>query len=153
METDFHYPSDFCLFLVTFGNDIFWNSQISIKWLVSTFRCWQFSRSSFFCTKNITKKLILEFQLSAPHLVGFGPQKEYPFDPCQYRGFLFLHFFNTFNFFCFQDITWNYIQKALNSLLCWFLAVIRGLPGVRMCNGITLKSAFFSKPHKFFKIL
>ena len=91
METDFHYPSDFCLFLVTFSNDIFWNSQISIKWLVSTFRCWQFSRSSFFCTKNITKKVILEFQLSAPHLVGFGPQKEFPFDPCQYRGFLFLY--------------------------------------------------------------
>ena len=96
METAFHYPSDFCLFLVTFGNDIFWNSQISIKWLVSTFRCWQFSRSSFFCTKNITKKLIWEFQLSAPHLVGFGSQKEFPFDRCTYRGSLFLHFFQQF---------------------------------------------------------
>ena len=102
METAFHYPSDFSLFLVIFGNDIFWNSQISIGWLVSTFRCWQFSRSSFFCTKNITKKLILEFQLSAPHLVGFGSQKEFPFDRCTYRGSLFLHFFNNFKFFEFS---------------------------------------------------
>ena len=31
----------------------------------------------------------------------------------------------------------------------WFLAVIFGLAGVRICNGITLKSVFFSKSHKF----
>ena len=103
METAFHYPSDFSRFLVIFGNDIFWNSQISIGWLVSTFRCWQFSRSSFFFTKNITKKLIWEFQLSAPHLVGFGSQKEFPFDRCTYRGSLFLHFFQQFkNFWVFR---------------------------------------------------
>ena len=87
---------DFIIFFVFLKNDFSWNWAIRIGELVSTFRCWQFSRSSFFCTKNITKKLILEFQLSAPHLVGFGSQKEFPFDRCTYRGSLFLHFFQQF---------------------------------------------------------
>ena len=150
METAFHYPSDVSLFLVIFGNDIFWNSQISIGWLVSTFRCWQFSRSSFFCKKNITKKLIWEFQLSAPHLVGFGSQKEFPFDRCTYRGSLFLHFFSTIlKFLSFQDIKWNYTQKAVN--FQFFL-----VPGsdFRPCwcqdmQGNYTKKYIFSKSHKF----
>ena len=95
-ESAFHYPSDFSIFLVIFGNDIFWNWSICIWKMVSTFPLWQFSRASFFAHKNITKKLILEFPLGTPHLVGYGSQKEFPFDRCTYRGSLFLHFFQQF---------------------------------------------------------
>ena len=95
-ETGFHYSSDFFIFLVISGNDIFWNWWICIWKSDSTFSLWQFSRASFFAQKNITKKMVLEFQLSAPHLVGYGPQKEFPFDRCTYRGSLFLHFFQKF---------------------------------------------------------
>ena len=33
-------------------------------------------------------------------------------------------------------------SKVVSSIFFWFLAVICGLPGVRICNGITFKSAF-----------
>ena len=83
----------------------------------------------------------------------FLSQKEYPFDPCTYRGFLFLHFFHCFLKFCVFRIPYVIILKMRRILyFFWFLAVIFGLPGVRLCNVITLKSAFFSKLQNFFKI-
>ena len=105
----FHYPSDFALFLVLLKNVIFWNWPIRIGELDSTFPCWQFSRSSFFAQKSIMKKLIFlcfhdtEGNSTQKEInFQFLSQKEYPFDPCQYRGFLFLHFFSDFLNFVFS---------------------------------------------------
>ena len=150
METAFHYPSDFCLFLVTFSNDIFWNSQISIKWLVSTFRCWQFSRSSFIWIKNITKKLILEFQLSAPHLVGFGSQKEFPFDRCTYMGFSVITLFSeNLKFFVFSGYQMELHSKAVNFQFFnswqWFSP-----SWCQVFQWNYTQKCIFSKSHKFF---
>ena len=49
----------------------------------------------------------MEFPLSTPHLVGYGSQKEFPFDPCTYRGSLFLHFFENFKFLAFAKTLLN----------------------------------------------
>ena len=56
-------------------------------------------------------------------------------------------------FWCFQDIKWNYTQKAVNFQFFLIPGSDFRLPGVRFFNGITLRSAFFSKSHKFFKNL
>ena len=60
-----------------------------------------------------------------------------------WRFSVFTLFSEILNFSCFQDIKWNYTQKAVNFQFSWFLAVIFGIAGVRFSNGITLKSVFF----------
>ena len=107
----------------------------------------------FFAQKNTTKKLIWEFQLSAPHLVGFGSQKEFPFDRCTYRGSLFLHFFNNFNFFEFSGYQIEVHSKGSQFSIFF-------VPGsdFRPCwcqdmQGNYTKKYILSKSHKFFKKL
>ena len=112
-ESAFHYGAGFSIFLVIFSNDIFWNRWISIWKIVSTFPLWQFSRSSFFAQKFITKKLILEFLFGTPHLVGYGSQKEFPFDRCTYRGSLFLHFFRKFQISCVSKNPIKYASSGI----------------------------------------
>ena len=63
-------------------------------------------------------------------------------------------FWKILNYFCcFQDIKWNYTQNAVNFQFFLIPGSDFRLPGVRFSNGITLRSAFFSKSHKFFKNL
>ena len=90
---------DSTLFLVLLKHDILWNWAIRVGWLVSTFRCWQFSPSSFFARKNTTEKLIFLCSLltdvnsSQKEInVPFLSKKESHFDLCTCRGFQFLHF-------------------------------------------------------------
>ena len=79
-------------------NDFSWNWAIRIGELVSTFRCWQFSPSSFFAQKNTTNKLIFlcliftDMNSSQKEInVPFLSKKESHFDRCTHRGFLLLH--------------------------------------------------------------
>ena len=51
-RTCFQLTVGFSFFWVLISNDIFWNGPIRIGWLVRTFPCSQFSRSSFFAQKT-----------------------------------------------------------------------------------------------------
>ena len=53
----------------------------------------------------------------------------------------------------FQDITWNYIQKAINFQFFLIPGSDFRLRGVRFSNGITSKSVFFQNRIKIFKNL
>ena len=131
----FPFRDGFYAFFGSFGGDIFWNWSIRIWKMVSTFPLWQFSRASFFAQKNITKKIMfLCFQDTECNSTQteinfqFLSQEEYPFDPCTYRGFLFLHFSLFFKILCFQDTICNYTQNAENFIFFgswqWFSAFL-----------------------------
>ena len=157
-------------------NDFAWNWAIRIGELVSTFRCWQFSPSSFFAQKNTTKKLIFlcliftDVNSSQKEInVRFLSKKESHFDRCTYRGFLFLHIFHSFwtlgvlrvhvSLVCctyrgFLFLHYFYVPKMQKILyLLWFLQVIFGLTGAPLCNRNLLKSAFWSKFQMFLQFL
>ena len=82
-------------------NDFAWNWAIRIGELVSTFRCWQFSPSSFFAQKNTTKKLIF--------LCFFFTNVN-----SSQKAISFQVFLNSWQFvaasWC-KDMEWKYIQK------------------------------------------
>ena len=62
-------------------------------------------------------------------------------------------FWKILNYFCcFQDIKWNYTQKAVNFQFFLIPGSDFRLPGVRFSNGITLRSAFFQNRINFLKI-
>ena len=157
-------------------NDFAWNCAIRIGELVSAFRCWQFSPSSFFCTKNTTKKLIFlclfftDVNSSQKEInVPFLCKKESHFDRCTYRGFLFLHIFHSFwtlgvlhvhvplvccTYRGFLFLHYFYVPKMQKILyLFWFLEVIFGLTGAMLCNRNLLKSGLLSKFQNFLHIL
>ena len=139
--------------MVLLKNDFSWNWAIRIGELVSTFRCWQFSPSSFFCTKNTTKKLIFlclfftDVNSSQKEInVPFWCKKESHFDPCIYRPFLFLHLFHCFWKVGVLRIPYVIVLKMQKILyLFWFLEVIFGLTGALLCNRNRLKSGLLTK--------
>ena len=139
--------------MVLLKNDFSWNWAIRIGELVSTFRCWQFSPSSFSAQKNTTKKLIFlcliftRVNSSQKEInVPFWCKKESHFDRCMYRGFLFLHLFHCFWKVCVLRVPYVIVFEMQKILyLFWFLEVIFGLPGALLCFGNILKSAFLSK--------
>ena len=147
--------------MVLLKNDFAWNWAIRIGELVSAFGGWQFSPSSFFCTKNTTKKLIFLFVFftdvnsSQKEInVPFWCKKESHFDPCIYRPFLFLHLFHCFWKIGVLRVPYVIVLKMQKILyLCWFLEVIFGLTGAPLCNSILLKSAFGSKFQMFLQFL
>ena len=84
-------------------NDFSWNWAIRIGWEVSAFRCWQFSPSSFFCTKNTTKKLIF----LCVSVTDMNSLK---------KAIDFQVIWNSWQFvaasWC-KDMEWNYTQKCM----------------------------------------
>ena len=84
-------------------NDFAWNWAIRIGELVSTFRCWQFSPSSFFAPKNTTRKLIF-LCFSVTDMNSFK------------KAIDFQVFLNSWQFvaasWC-KDMEWNYTQKCM----------------------------------------
>ena len=103
------------------------------------------------------KKLIFEFLLGTPHLVGYGSQKEFPFDPCTCRGSLFLDFFEIFKFLAFQKVLLNTPHLGSFSAVTSLFFLVPGSdfrpPGVRISYANALKSEYSAKSHRFFKIL
>ena len=89
--------------MVLLKNDFSWNWAIRIGELVSTFRCWRFSPSSFFAQKNTTKKLI--------SLCFFFADMNSFKNAIDFQVFL-----NSWQFvaasWC-KDMEWNYIQKCM----------------------------------------
>ena len=142
-------------------NDFSWNWAIRIGELVSTFRCWQFSPSSFFAQKNTTKKLIFlcliftDVNSSQKEInVPFWCKKESHFDPCIYRPFLFLHLFHCFWKVGVLRVPYVIVLKMQKILyLFWFLEVIFGLTGAPLCNRNLLKSWLLLKFQIFLQIL
>ena len=146
--------------MVLLKNDFAWNWAIRIGELVSAFGGWQFSPSSFFCTKNTTKKLIFLFFFTDVNSsqkeinVPFWCKKESHFDPCIYRPFLFWHLFHCFwkvGVLRLPNVIALEMQKIL--YLLWFLQVIFGLTGAPLCNRNLSKSAFWSKFQMFLQFL
>ena len=94
---------DFTIFLVLLKNDFSWNWAIRIGELVSTFRCWKFSPSSFLHKKNTTKKLIF-LCVSVTDMNSFK------------KAIDFQVFWNSWQFvaasWC-KDMEWNYTQKCM----------------------------------------
>ena len=81
----------------------------------------------------------------------FLSKKEYPFDPCTYRGFLFLHFFHCFLKFCVFRIPYVIILK-MRRILYFLVTGSDFRPSwcqVMQCN-YTQKCIFF-KIAKFFE--
>ena len=156
-------------------NDFSWNGTIRIGEIVSAFRCWQFSPSSFFSQKNTTKKFFFVFFFTDVNSsqkeinVPFWCKKESHFDRCICRPFLFLHIFHSFwkvgvldvrgPFVCctyrgFLFLHYFYVPKMQKILyLFWFLQVIFGLTGAMLCYRILLKSGLLSKFQNFLHIL
>ena len=147
--------------MVLLKNDFSWNWVIRIGELVSTFRCWQFSPSSFFAQKNTTKKLIFlcliftDVNSSQKEInVPFWCKKESHFDRCTYRGFLLLHIFHCFWKVGILRIPYVIVLKMQKILyLFWFLEVIFGLTGAPLCYRNLLKSGLLSKFQIFLQIL
>ena len=147
--------------MVLLKNDFAWNWAIRIGELVSAFGGWQFSPSSFFCTKNTTKKLIFlcvfftDVNSSQKEInVPFWCKKESHFDPCIYRPFLFLHLFHCFWKVGVLRVPYVIVLKMQKILyLFWFLEVIFGLTGAPLCNRNLLKSGLLSKFQIFLQIL
>ena len=83
-----------------------------------------------------------------------GLKKNSPLIAVRIEVLCFYTFFNNFKFFEFSGYQIEAHSKGSQfSIFFWFLALIFGLAGVRICKGFTLKSIFFSKSHKFFKIV
>ena len=84
-------------------NDFAWNWAIRIGELVSAFGGWQFSPSSFFCTKNTTKKLIF----LCVSVTDMNSLK---------KAIDFQVFWNSWQFVAASwctDMEWNYTQKCM----------------------------------------
>ena len=102
------------------------------------------------------KKLILEFLLGTPHLVGYGSQKEFPFDACTYWGSLFLHFFRKFQISCVSKNPIKYASSGVVfgsqfSIFLGFLAVIFALLVLGYLMELHSKVLFFQNRTDFLK--
>ena len=83
---------------------------------------------------------------------ALGLKKNSPLIVVRIEVLCFYTFFNNFNFFEFSGYPIEAHSKGSQfSIFFWFLAVIFGLAGVRICKGITLKSIFFQNRINFFK--
>ena len=138
--------------MVLLKNDFSWNGAIRIGEIVSAFRCWQFSPSSFFAKKKTPRKswffcvFFTDVNSSQKEIkVPFWCQKESHFDRCTYRGFLFLHIFHSFWKVGVLRVPYVIVLKMQKILyLFWFLEVIFGLTGALLCFRNLLKSGFLS---------
>ena len=81
-----------------------------------------------------------------------GLKKNSPLIAVRIEVLCFYTFFNNFNFFEFSGYPIEAHSRGSQFSICvGFLAVIFGLAGVRICKGITLKSAFFQNRINFLK--
>ena len=127
-----------------------------VLFLVDNFRVHRFLlkktswKSWFFCVFRIP----MVIPLKRKSIFNFCLKKNTPLIPVSIEVFCFYTFFNNLKFFEFSGSPIEAHSKGSQfSIFFWFLALIFGLAGVRICKGITLKSIFFSKSHKFFKKL
>ena len=84
-----------------------------------------------------------------------GLKKNSPLMPVRIGVLCFYTFFENFKFLAFEKTLLNTPHlgsfSAVNSLFFLVPGSDFRPPGVRISHGITLKSAFFPKSHKFFK--
>ena len=83
---------------------------------------------------------------------ALGLKKNSPLIVVRIEVLCFYTFFNNFNFFEFSGYPIEAHSKGSQfSIFFWFLALIFGLAGVRICKGFTLKSIFFQNRINFLK--
>ena len=77
---------------------------------------------------------------------ALGLKKNSPLIVVRIEVLCFYTFFNNFKFFVISGYPIEAHSKGRQfTIFFWFLALIFGLAGVRICKGFTLKSIFFFK--------